>query len=275
MIIKSFFHKKTTRVYVIITILFALTISLSFNYKNYYKYVINENFKGTYFSMSKDEYEQYYDKIIKDYELSKVMKVNSIKSDKSDMQVEFFIDDSLKDGEVGVTKYFIDDNNDYSNMYLSLINYDLKRIYDYELDYRIFAINEKTFNDLNVEFSSIYVFGLGDWSKIREFGDYCEEKYDITFSFASNSKAESSYNFIKYIKILEIIPIILGFIYIILFIVMTINIIFEDKNKNNMYSTIGFSKKVIIKNNIIKILIMIGILFITLTIFHFLLGIFI
>ena len=275
MIIKSFFHKKTTRVYVIITILFALTISLSFNYKNYYKYVINENFKGTYFSMSKDEYDQYYDKIIKDYELSKVMKVNSIKSDKSDMQVEFFIDDSLKDGEVGVTKYFIDDNNDYSNMYLSLINYDLKRIYDYELDYRIFAINEKTFNDLNVEFSSIYVFGLGDWSKIREFGDYCEEKYDITFSFASNSKAESSYIFIKYIKILEIIPIILGFIYIILFIVMTINIIFEDKNKNNMYSTIGFSKKVIIKNNIIKILIMIGILFITLTIFHFLLGIFI
>lgn len=272
MIIKSFFKKKTTKIYIVITILFALVLSLSLNFRNYYNNIINDYFEGSFYYINIKDYNEVFSSIDKKYELDNLKQIKAVDSKFS--EVLFYIDNNLNDNEVGISKYFIDDGKDYSDISITKLNKEFIKNYNYDFDYQIHAINSNTLNSIGSKYNDAYVFRLKEWSLKDDFDKYCEEKLDRRFSLYSTPSSNKASKYVGIVNILSSIPLILSIIYFIVFIIMVINILNEDKNKNNIYSEIGYSKKVILKNNIIKIIIMLLVLMISLVLFYFIINLF-
>lgn len=241
MLLKSFYRKRTSKIYLIVFTLIFLALYMIIFGKSYYREYINESFKGSYikFDLSKD-------KIIPELEgvtnLQEVVNLNkyfllsnsSFNLNNYEILISPFYDDNkmmetVKKtlGELGIdtslyTFKFSDEVNAYNFFYVNPFTYDI--------------LDNQVNNDDNT-----YVGDLYDWINFEEFISKLEVELDTEI----NAYIVST-DILRYIDIyngFNIFLYLLLFLFIVLSIITIINVLIDEKKTNFLYRIIGYSNK--------------------------------
>lgn len=270
MILKSFYRKKTTRIYlVILVLLFAFVLFVNKKSQDYIKEG-NESFKNSYvyFLASKEE----YSKIIKLKNVEKVMVGLDTILDTTfweNMTVHFIKDDTLKGNETIIAEHIWDNkisngifNINFKNVDLSL---KVKEYYYSSGDLFNVYISEEVFNSIESLANSYYYrIKLKNWFKynktIKNIEKSINYSYEDLLSYeAEGYKQEVRYHengnstFEGYVNLYTIICYVLDFIMLVVLIVTIHNILIDEEKNTYLYSCLGYNKQAIKTNNALKV----------------------
>ncbi len=257
----SFIRKKITKIYFLIyTLLLIALFVLLFASKNFEK-LENNTYEGSFIELKSDN-------------LNELKKINNIK--------DYFLALKLKDG---FEEIYLIGNNELTENEIILPNHfqnslskeepvELELNKTYEFNIKNFDSNKNNFSFINVarqiiednkSFSHSYIIILNNWLKKDKTIKKLEDKYGIdNVVFQSHSSSE---NYETYINIVKVLILVLLFIFIIILLTTCFNIVQDEHKKNDLYYKLGYSKKKILKFNLIKIIILIILSFIIALIF--------
>ena len=257
----SFIRKKITKIYFLIyTLLLIALFVLLFASKNFEK-LENNTYEGSFIELKSDN-------------LNELKKINNIK--------DYFLALKLKDG---FEEIYLIGNNELTENEIILPNHfqnslskeepvELELNKTYEFNIKNFDSNKNNFSFVNVakkiiednkSFSHSYIIILNNWLKKDKTIKKLEDKYGIdNVVFQSHSSSE---NYETYINIVKVLILVLLFIFIIILLTTCFNIVQDEHKKNDLYYKLGYSKKKILKFNLIKIIILIILSFIIALIF--------
>ena len=257
----SFIRKKITKIYFLIyTLLLIALFVLLFASKNFEK-LENNTYEGSFIELKSDN-------------LNELKKINNIK--------DYFLALKLKDG---FEEIYLIGNNELTENEIILPNHfqnslskeepvELELNKTYEFNIKNFDSNKNNFSFVNVSkkiiednksFSHSYIIILNNWLKKDKTIKKLEDKYGIdNVVFQSHSSSE---NYETYINIVKVLILVLLFIFIIILLTTCFNIVQDEHKKNDLYYKLGYSKKKILKFNLIKIIILIILSFVIALIF--------
>ena len=257
----SFIRKKITKIYLLIyTLLLIALFVLLFASKNF-EILENNTYEGSFIELKSDN-------------LNELKKINNIK--------DYFLALKLKDG---FEEIYLIGNNELTENEIILPNHfqnslskeepvELELNKTYEFNIKNFDSNKNNFSFINVarqiiednkSFSHSYIIILNNWLKKDKTIKKLEDKYGIdNVVFHSHSSSE---NYETYINIVKVLILVLLFIFIIILLTTCFNIVQDEHKKNDLYYKLGYSKKKILKFNLIKIIILIILSFVIALIF--------
>ena len=257
----SFIRKKITKIYFLIyTLLLIALFVLLFASKNF-EILENNTYEGSFIELKSDN-------------LNELKKINNIK--------DYFLALKLKDG---FEEIYLIGNNELTENEIILPNHfqnslskeepvELELNKTYEFNIKNFDSNKNNFSFVNVSkkiiednksFSHSYIIILNNWLKKDKTIKKLEDKYGIdNVVFQSHSSSE---NYETYINIVKVLILVLLFIFIIILLTTCFNIVQDEHKKNDLYYKLGYSKKKILKFNLIKIIILIILSFVIALIF--------
>ena len=257
----SFIRKKITKIYLLIyTLLLIALFVLLFASKNF-EILENNTYDGSFIEVKSDN-------------IAELKKIKNIK--------DYFLALKLKDG---FEEIYLIGNNELTENEIILPNHfqnslskeetiELELNKTYEFNIKNFDSNKNNFSFVNVasqviednkSFSNSYIIILNNWLKKDKTIKKLEDKYGIdNVVFHSHSSSE---NYETYINIVKVLILVLLFIFIIILLTTCFNIIQDEHKKNDLYYKLGYSKKKILKFNLIKIIILIILSFVIALIF--------
>lgn len=260
LLLKSFFRKKTTKIYfIIICLIFSIFLFV-------------------------DSSRNYYNKFIKDYELGYRLIFKSSKSNYNSIKEIKNIKDiylALENEEISEIWYIIRDDNSslrdneimippknkvynpvnstlnftYNN---NLFTFVIKDFNNYENNYD-FKINAKVFDDIASSKDIItYIVSLKKYSnKDQTIAELSEKINDDIRSINVKTSNPNLDTFEVYHNLLFILELILLFAFTIVLVITISNIILDESKITFLYSCLGFNKTQIRNNSIKKIFILI------------------
>ena len=257
----SFIRKKITKIYLLIyTLLLIALFVLLFASKNFEK-LENNTYEGSFIELKSDN-------------ITELKKINNIK--------DYFLALKLKDGFEEI--YLIGDNELKENEIIlpkrfqssldeeQTVELELNKTYEFNI--KNFDSDKNNFSFVNVarqiiednkSFSHSYIIILNNWLKKDKTIQKLEDKYGIdNVVFQSHSSSE---NYETYINIVKVLILVLLFIFIIILLTTCFNIVQDEYKKNDLYYKLGYSKKKILKFNLIKIIILVILSFVIALIF--------
>lgn len=241
MLLKSFYRKRTSKIYLIVFTLIFLALYMIIFGKSYYREYINESFKGSYikFDLSKD-------KIIPELEgvtnLQEVVNLNKY----------FLLSNSsfnLNNYEILISPFY-DDNKMMETVKKTLGELGIDTsLYTFKVSdevnaYNFFYVNPFTYNILDNQVNNddnTYVGDLYDWINFEEFISKLEVELDTEI----NAYIVST-DILRYIDIyngFNIFLYLLLSLFVILSIITIINVLMDEKKTNFLYRIIGYSNK--------------------------------
>ncbi len=257
----SFIRKKITKIYLLIyTLLLIALFVLLFASKNF-EILENNTYDGSFIEVKSDN-------------IAELKKIKNIK--------DYFLALKLKDG---FEEIYLIGNNELTENEIILPNHfqnslskeetiELELNKTYEFNIKNFDSNKNNFSFVNVasqviednkSFSNSYIIILNNWLKKDKTIKKLEDKYGIdNVVFHSHSSSE---NYETYINIVKVLILVLLFIFIIILLTTCFNIIQDEHKKNDLYYKLGYSKKKILKFNLIKIIILVILSFVIALIF--------
>ena len=257
----SFIRKKITKIYLLIyTLLLIALFVLLFASKNF-EILENNTYDGSFIEVKSDNIvELKKNKNIKDYFLALKLK---------DGFEEIYLigNNELKENEIILPNHF---QNSLSKE--EPVELELNKTYEFNI--KNFDSNKNNFSFVNVSkkiiednksFSHSYIIILNNWLKKDKTIKKLEDKYGIdNVVFQRHSSSE---NYETYINIVKVLILVLLFIFIIILLTTCFNIVQDEHKKNDLYYKLGYSKKKILKFNLIKIIILIILSFVIALIF--------
>ena len=250
--LKSFFRKKSIKIYlaIISIILFFLLFSISI--KNYYLDLVNSNYEYSYIEF---EYLGNKDDIKKIKNINQVYEGFSLRVDEGTYY--FLINDyiGLNDFEIVADKYIFPDQNIGSEVSFYSTNLIIKDLFENSSLYSVIYINSNTYKQLLSLLkpdSFIYRVTLSNWLNEEKTIKNLEDKLKVNNLTTFLNKKENI-NFESVIFIFQTAIIIFSIVFIIVLIVTYINIASDEKKKNYIYKCLGYSKNLIRLINFTKL----------------------
>ncbi len=283
-LIKGFLKHKSSKIYIVILTIMLLAITIIFKFFQYYSNLITNIYQeNSYFlAISKDDI---IEKIIANNYIVNIRNVALLDPNKEnfsenindtvllDQGNNFIIvipnqiqELMLEDNQIAIElpKFVL--NNDTE---LSLIG---KRVYfkvkdkqekfeiikTYESNFARVIVSHKTFEYLtsNNDYNA-YIFTLNDYSKIEEITYYFEMQENVQINFIQFYDSEALLNTIealeKTINWLSYGCIVIIAVFLILFIIITCNIIHDEFERMHIERLLGYNKLQIKKYIIMKI----------------------
>lgn len=246
MILKSFYHKKSTKVYLIIITITIIAIMSMFLYKN--KIIKMENIANEYsyvFLYSKKE----VDKSI----------IGNIEKDKNFREycegiawiVQIKVDDNLTSNEIIIPNYEEEKIGDIY-IYREKFEFIVKDKYDSKNTFFVYVSREK-YNELCDCYKNYgYIIYVNNWYKRKDIMNKLSENSDITVSAMPVFNLEVDYDIIIY-EINIFIKIIFT-VFVIVNIIVIFNIIHDQKYKIGVYKSLGYNKSRINRYQFINII---------------------
>lgn len=247
LILKSFIHKKTTKIYIcLLSILFLILLLIS-SFRSYYsqllqlEYDINNIY---YITINKKDIDKVYNsKFIKE----PVIGLNLIYNN----NLNFFTgyDDNLASNEIIVkSDYFFDNNITIENEYfISDIYYKNIANYDSVISYSLYQEISSLSSEITIQFL------LNE----RKYSEILEEELKNTFGYdinlICNYGEEFNTNLNTIIFYIDFFVIILLLIALVLTIVINVNVLLDERKVNTLYKYLGFNFYKTILYNIIKL----------------------
>ena len=250
--LKSFFRKKSIKIYltIISIILFFLLFSISI--KNYYLDLVNSNYEYSYIEF---EYLGNKDDIRKIKNINQVYEGFSLRVDEGNYY--FLINDyiGLNDFEIAADKYIFPDQNIGSEVSFYSTNFIIKDLFENNSLYNVIYINSNTYKQLLSLLkpdSFIYRVTLSNWLNEEKTIKILEENLKVNNLTTFLNKKENI-NFESVILIFQTAIIIFSIVFIIVLVVTYINIVNDEKKKNYIYKCLGYSKNLIRLINFTKL----------------------
>ena len=240
MLLKSFYRKRTTKIYLIIFTLIFLALYMVIFGKSYYRKYINESFEGSYitFTLSKDKD---FPKLEGVTNLQEVVNLDnyfllsnsSFNLDNYEILISPFYNDSkmMEAVQERLAKLGID---------TSLYNFEFS---DEVYTNNFFYANPFTYTILDNQINSndnTYVGKLYDWIDFEEFISELEGELGTEIDCLIMADA------MQYIDIyhgFNIFLYLLLFLFVILSIISIVNVLIDEKKTNFLYRIIGYSNK--------------------------------
>ena len=250
--LKSFFRKKSIKIYlaIISIILFFLLFSISI--KNYYLDLVSSNYEYSYIEF---EYLGNKDDIKKIKNINQVYEGFSLRLDEGNYY--FLINDyiGLNDFEIVADKYIFPDQNIGSEVSFYNTNLIIKDLFENSSLYNVIYINSNTYKYLlsllkpNV---FIYRVTLTNWLNEEKTIKNIEDNLKVNNLTTFLNKKENI-NFESVILVFQTAIIIFSIVFIIVLVVTYINIVNDEKKKNYIYKCLGYSKNLIRLINFTKL----------------------
>lgn len=269
--LKSFFRKKSIKIYlaIISIILFFLLFSISI--KNYYLDLVNSNYEYSYIEF---EYLGNKDDIKKIKNINQVYEGFSLRLDEGNYY--FLINDyiGLNDFEIVADKYIFPDQNIGSEVSFYNTNLIIKDLFENSSLYNVIYINSNTYKYLlsllkpNV---FIYRVTLTNWLNEEKTIKNIEDNLKVNNLTTFLNKKENI-NFESVILVFQTAIIIFSIVFIIVLVVTYINIVNDEKKKNYIYKCLGYSNNLIKLINFTKLFVLTILSFIISFILYFLLN---
>ena len=247
LILKSFIHKKTTKIYIcLLSILFLILLLIS-SFRSYYsqllqlEYDINNIY---YITINKKDIDKVYNsKFIKE----PVIGLNLIYNN----NLNFFTgyDDNLASNEIIVkSDYFFDNNITIENEYfISDIYYKNIANYDSVISYSLYQEISSLSSEITIQFLL----------NKRKYSEILEEELKNTFGYdinlICNYGEEFNTNLNTIIFYIDFFVIILLLSALVLTIVINVNVLLDERKVNTLYKYLGFNFYKTILYNIIKL----------------------
>ncbi len=236
--LKSFFRKKSIKIYlaIISIILFFLLFSISI--KNYYLDLVNSNYEYSYIEF---EYLGNKDDIKKIKNINQVYEGFSLRLDEGNYY--FLINDyiSLNDFEIVADKYIFPDQNIGSEVSFYNTNLIIKDLFENSSLYNVIYINSNTYKQLLSLLkpdSFIYRVTLSNWLNEEKTIKNLEDNLKVSNLTTFLNKKENI-NFESVILVFQTAIIIFSIVFIIVLVVTYINIVNDEKKKNYIYKCLG------------------------------------
>lgn len=269
--LKSFFRKKSIKIYlaIISIILFFLLFSISI--KNYYLDLVNSNYEYSYIEF---EYLGNIDDIKKIKNINQVYEGFSLRVDEGTYY--FLINDyiGLNDFEIAADKYIFPDQNIGSEVSFYSTNLIIKDLFENNSLYNVIYVNSNTYKyllSLLKPDSFIYRVTLSNWLNEEKTIKNLEDNLKVSNLTTFLNKKENI-NFESVILIFQTAIIIFSIVFIIVLVVTYINIVNDEKKKNYIYKCLGYSNNLIKLINFTKLFVLTILSFIISFILYFLLN---
>lgn len=269
--LKSFFRKKSIKIYlaIISIILFFLLFSISI--KNYYLDLVNSNYEYSYIEF---EYLGNKDDIKKIKNINQVYEGFSLGLDEGNYY--FLINDyiGLNDFEIVADKYIFPDQNIGSEVSFYSTNLIIKDLFENSSLYNVIYINSNTYKQLLSLLkpdSFIYRVTLSNWLNEEKTIKNIEDNLKVNNLTTFLNKKENI-NFESIIFVFQTAIIIFSIVFIIVLVVTYINIVNDEKKKNYIYKCLGYSNNLIKLINFTKLFVLTILSFIISFILYFLLN---
>ncbi|MCM1052673.1 MAG: hypothetical protein NC483_01670 [Ruminococcus sp.] len=248
MIYKSFFRKKTTKIYVFIITLILTAIFLLVINKNHYIELYNNNYKGSFISVASNK-----------EDLDVIKKIKEVKIIGEGITIDnkiFMVDYNLKDSEVKISDFYSSSDFPDKIISLELENYskDLDIIGSHEYSSSLFKISNSTMKEIASYGDKTYVLDLKDWTKDYKIRTKISELGE--FDISASRKYKSNINYEPTIILTKIFIILSIILFAIILIVTIVNIFEDEKKKVILYRALGQNKKQIAKYSIIKLVLL-------------------
>ena len=229
LILKSFFRKKTTKIYYVIYTLIFLCIVLLLFAKDVFRQKNEESHKNCFLVVKNiDNADELKSDIITD-----IQKI--IIADVDNQEIYLLTDSNydLKENEV-VLPSFYKDMVDEEEFNLSINNNTesllIKDYYDSENMFLLYISKDK-YNELELYSNNSFIIRIKEWDKnFANFITYLRNKYDSNNVLGYDDISNKDYS--GYIFIVKIFLIVLIILFLVTLIITSINIINDDNEKN-------------------------------------------
>lgn len=254
-ILRSFFRKRTTRIYVLIFSLLLTVITAILLGKNYFLEYANNVYCGSHITLYASE--DITDAILKQLNISDVKKglVYNIDND----TIIIFDDKSLEGNEI-ITPKYIDDTLSDISLDISGKSYDF-HIADKKGTNNYFFISDSLYLELANSYNSDYqyIIYLEDWFKVDKTIDNIRKNISYNFDKDIITFETKTINLdVKPIIIIfNIVTIIFISAFLITFVLSIENLLLDEKKISYLYCCLGYSKKLVEIITIIKVLFLI------------------
>lgn len=248
-LMKSFFRKKTTKIYIIIFIILAFSLIICYSLKKYYVTFANTNYKGSFIFVKGDTKNLKNIENIKNvneiYE-SVVINMNGIEAL---FTVSEFINTSqvLSNEDILIPNTFKDDyplNSQFTILKKNQnINLNVKGHFDsYNFPF-VYIINHDLVdwlvkNDIG---ETAYAFTLKNWLEredtYKEITKAVDSEY-ISIHLTNNHKI----NFDYLVKVFNILIKVIIFVFVIIIFVALLNIWNDERKNHILYKSMGYTK---------------------------------
>lgn len=250
LIIKSFFHKKNTKIYIILMAILLLSIIFLNGLNNKIEKQIKDNFYGSYISLILDKSDKNM--------LYKIKNISSIEENVvlNTTTYSYIIlkeNNNLNDNEIILPfNFYKYDLNDSIN-----INSYMFTIKDYysNLNYNEVFVNKNNIKILKEKNSKrCYYLELKNYLELEKTEkELAKLNIDSNYGIIENIKGNNT-NLNILIYIINIILIIVLILFIILYLISLINIFNDEKKINLLLEHLGYTPKKIFTLNYLKIL---------------------
>lgn len=245
MIIKSFYKKKITKIYLLIYFLIFVVFGIVFMGKRYYMGQVNENYGESFiYVLGIDEDNLKMLPNIKSYEKAIWVERFIVKAKESLSEKEMLLPNTFYDYNVGGNYDFVFGDNTY--------NFTIKDFYETDESFSYVYISEKKLDKIikeNTKYS--YIIYVNNWLERTEIIDVLEKQSNVELRSMEVNKA--NVDLTSMISTFELYTYVIIGVFIIVCIITIINIVNDEKKKIFIYRSIGYSKKKILKLQILNI----------------------
>lgn len=239
MILKSFFRKKSTKIYFVIIVLLFTILNILVIIKN--SYIKKENYYHRQSYIIVDN--KYKLNLTKIPNVQSITKVKSAKLNELDLNVVLFPNLNLAENEIIIS-------NEYKDIFFTksiiTINYEGKetkfKVKEYSSDIArdCILINPSVINELDkIKYDNLYVLNLNNWLKFENTQKEIS-KLNLDMIYSQCKLGERDYRGFYSIICVFLVLFIIAFAIIGLGTI--INIIKDEKNNMRLFRVLGYTK---------------------------------
>lgn len=253
LILKSFFRKKTTKIYLIIYTFIILILMLLVFTKNVLIQKENELHNGTFIAIKNFDISKYNNK----ENLNKVLKTTIIQN-KVGEEYLLIINNDLKDNEVIISSLLKEKFKNNREFEINNNNQTIKFIikdFDDNIKYLfLIKVSVETYNKYYDFSNERTIITFKNWLNIQDDVNNLRKIYGDENVFPYYLIGNTNYK--NFVTVINILLIVLIFLFIIVLIIANFNIIQDENKKNLLYYKIGYNKYILKLFNILKIIIL-------------------
>ena len=266
MLLKSFWRKRSMKIYFMIYLLLGLVLSILMFTKNFYTQLDNKNYNGSFLYFMGDK-----NSLEKLKKIANVKKINrGIKAKINSFEVIFIeCDLEIADNSILVPEFFREEIKIGTK--LEEMNLIVEGYYNSPNNNYLFLINKNTFETLVKDKQKTgFIIDLKVWTKRNHTVKTIEQKIR-TDDFSTFIKKNDTLNYDYIILAFHVFIVILIIAFMFILIVTSINVIEDEKKNDFLYHCLGFSKGKRIVLYCYKLFYLFFFTFVINTIFNFLL----
>ena len=260
LILKGFFHKKTSKIYIILIMFIFLCLLLLKSFYNYYNNIMINETKDNFISVALDK--KNLNKISDLHNIKKIEENIFLESDEDYIKNIYLKKDTqLKDNEIILHSLFSDNfkigdtitfQNKIEKYYFTIVSFSDK-IPQYQA-----LISEKVYEKLS-NFTNIREYRIypKTWGYSNKIIKELKKIKEIIPEYGINTNVvKENNNLVAIVSIISIITNSMLLIFTIIYIILIINIFYDEKKNNYLIKCIGFRNKNIFYYNYLKILLL-------------------